>query len=117
MKPIAFPQSNKTLLPPQGMEEECGDLPVYTNGRMCVSLWELTEEEKKELAENGRIWVFVVSGQTQPPIALSVDKNIFDEKPSMKYWQHGETGNVANSISQPSERWLEITKEQYEAHG
>jgi hypothetical protein len=33
--------------------------------------------------------------------------------PPMMYWQHDETGRVCRSVLQPSERWFEITEEQY----
>ncbi len=77
MKPIDFPESNKNLLKPEGMtDEECGSLPVLTDGQVCVSCWELSEEEKKQLLETGKIWLMVYSGQTQPPVCLTTEKPI-----------------------------------------
>ncbi len=37
MKPIKFPEANKTLGKPQGMtDDECGPLPVFSDGK-CAS--------------------------------------------------------------------------------
>jgi len=72
MKPVGFPESNKTLAPPRGMtEEECSTLEVYTDGEQCISCWELTDEELMEVLQTKRIWVHVWFGMTQPPIAAS----------------------------------------------
>jgi hypothetical protein len=37
------------------------------------------------------------------------------EPPPERYWQHDETGRVCATVLQPSERWDEITREQYSA--
>jgi hypothetical protein len=77
MKAINFPESNKNLLKPEGWtDEECSSLHVFTDGQVCVSCWELSEEEKKELLETGKIWLMVWSGQTQPPVCLTTKKPI-----------------------------------------
>jgi hypothetical protein len=61
MEPMKFEQANKELLKPQGMtDEECGSLPVFTDGKECISLW-----------------LSVYSGQTQPPVWLMAAKQIF----------------------------------------
>lgn len=78
MKPINFPESNKTLLKPSNMtDEECGQLPVYCDGNQCISLWKFSLKERLQALIYGTIWVYVISGQTQPPIALSTEKSIF----------------------------------------
>lgn len=64
-------------------EEECGPLTIYTDGKMCVSLWELSEEEKQSILANGKIWLLVHSGNTQPPVLLLAQDTVFkkaDEK-------------------------------------
>jgi len=39
MEPDQFKQSTKKLRPPKGMtKEECGDLPVWTDGTQVISL-------------------------------------------------------------------------------
>lgn len=80
MEPMRFEQANKTLLAPQGMTEaECGSLPVFSDGKECVSLWKMTWRERLSVLLFGKIWLFVYSGQTQPPVAFVVAKDIFKE--------------------------------------
>lgn len=80
MEPIQFEQANKNLLKPEGMtEEECGSLPVFTDGKQCISLWKMTWRERLSALFFGRIWVSIHSGQTQPPVWLMAKKLIFEE--------------------------------------
>jgi hypothetical protein len=79
MKPIHFPQANRELSKPDSMtDEECGPLPVLTDGRMCVSLWKASLRERLSILFFGRVWLWIYSGYTQPPVALGGEKNIFD---------------------------------------
>ncbi|RPI92891.1 MAG: hypothetical protein EHM40_11610 [Chloroflexi bacterium] len=81
MEPKKFPQANKDLLKPQGWtDEECGSLPVYTDGKVCISLWQMTWKERFSALFFGRIWLWVYSGQTQPPVSLMATKQIFEDK-------------------------------------
>lgn len=70
MHPAEFPQVNKRLGAPKGCEGEVGALPVCTDGNVCVSCWELTPEELEIVKRTGKIFLFVFSGETQPPVAL-----------------------------------------------
>jgi hypothetical protein len=80
MEPKSFPQANKNLLKPEGMtDEECGSLPVYNDGKVCISLWQMTWQERFKALFFGKIWLFVHSGHTQPPVALMVEKEIFTQ--------------------------------------
>ena len=79
MKPINFPQANKALLQPEGMtDEECGSLPVHTDGHTCLSLWKLSWRERLSALFFGKAWLWVYSGQTQPPVALMAYRDVFD---------------------------------------
>lgn len=83
MEPKKFEQANKELLAPEGMtDEECGSLPVYTDGNECISLWHMTWRERLSALFFGNIWLFVHSGQTQPPVALMATRQIFKVKES-----------------------------------
>lgn len=74
MKAIEFPQQNKILLKPDDMtDEECFSLPIFSDGKNCISLWELNEQEIQELVRTKRIWLWMVSGHTQPPVLLQVE--------------------------------------------
>lgn len=81
MKPISFPQQTKTLSKPQNMtDEECSSLPVWNDGETCISLWKPTLRERLSILFFGRVWVHVLSGHTQPPIAIEGKKQIFYRK-------------------------------------
>lgn len=73
MSPTDFHESNVHLAPPAGMEETCGYLHVYTNGEVCISCWKPTKEELARLVAGEPVWLTIVSGHTQPPVAVSVD--------------------------------------------
>lgn len=70
MKPITFPAVNKTLLAPDSMPE-CGNLPVFTDGReMIISCWRPTFLEYVQFLFTRRVWLFVMSAHTHPPVAV-----------------------------------------------
>ena len=78
MNPVIFDQANRNLLKPDSMtDEECANLPVYTDGSVCISLWKMTWKERLSALFFGRVWLWVHSGETQPPDALSVERKIF----------------------------------------
>jgi hypothetical protein len=80
MEPQKFEQANKDLLKPEGWtDEQCGTLPVYSDGKECISLWKMTWRERFSALFFGKVWLFVVSGHTQPPVALMATKQIFSE--------------------------------------
>lgn len=72
MKPVNFREVNKTLGKPASMsDDECGSLPVYTNGEHCISCWKADSFlERVRLLITGRIFLTVVSGDTQPPVSI-----------------------------------------------
>lgn len=70
MKPTHFDEANKTLLKPPGMtDEECGSLPVYNDGEQCISCWRMSLRERLAALLFGQVWLYVLSGETQPPVA------------------------------------------------
>ncbi len=80
MKPISFKYANRTLLKPEGMtDEECGPLPVYNDGQTSISCWKPSLKERLSILLFGRVWLWVVSGVTQPPVSLEGIRNIFKE--------------------------------------
>ena len=69
MNPVRFPEVNRILGKPETMtDDECQSLPVHTDGKICVSCWELTDEELADLVKTRRLWLLVYSGHTQPPV-------------------------------------------------
>lgn len=78
MKPVKFPEANKTLTKPQSMtDEECGPLPVFNDGEMSVSCWQMNWRERLAALFFGRVWLFVCFGRTQPPVGLEIKKTVF----------------------------------------
>lgn len=73
MKPIAFPEANKTLTAPPGLEETVVPLPVFTDGNQCISCWQPDEEERTLIAMGANIWMHVLAGESQPPIGVRID--------------------------------------------
>lgn len=74
MKPVEFPEQTIVLTRPESMtEEECSSLPVFRDGVHCISCWQLSDDEIVELIKNdGKIFLGIFSGMTQPPVFLTV---------------------------------------------
>ena len=71
MEPIKFNGQNMTFTKPKNMsEEECGDLPVFSNGNQIISCWKLSREEIEHVTNTGRIYLGVM-GVAQPPVYLT----------------------------------------------
>lgn len=69
--PVDFPFSNKKLLKPKGMtDEECRSLPIFTDNLTCLSCWRVDIWGRIRVLLTGNIWIWVWSGQTQPPICV-----------------------------------------------
>ncbi len=78
MNPATFENHNKVLERPANMtEDECGPLPIYCDGEQCISLWSLSWRERISALIYGRVWLQVMSGKTQPPVALTAQRTIF----------------------------------------
>lgn len=81
MKPIDFKQSTKVLQRPSTMvESECQSLPVWCDGKQCVSCWKPTFKERLNVLFRGKVWLGVLSGKTQPPVFIS-GESIFQGTP------------------------------------
>jgi len=81
MTPISFPQVTKVFTAPEGVSpEDCGSLPVHDTGQALVSCWQLTEEERAEVARTGVVWLWVF-GRGTPPVAVE-GRSPFDPPPA-----------------------------------
>lgn len=81
LSPIKFPEANRNLIKPENMtDEECSSLWVYTDGVECFSCWKLGWRERLNILLHGKVWLSVLSGRTQPPVALLVGKTIFTRR-------------------------------------
>lgn len=76
MNPISFPEQQKVLGAPVGWDEKvngpCIGLPVAVIDGACKSVWEPTPQERAAIAGGANILLSVISGQTQPPVWLSL---------------------------------------------
>jgi hypothetical protein len=71
MEPSDFAEANVHLVKGEGHPEDTGALPVYTDGRVVISRWELTADDRRAIAAGDPIWLCVLTGTTtQPPVAL-----------------------------------------------
>lgn len=71
---------NKTLTTPKGEEKDrIADMPVFNNGRVSVSCWQLTREEMIEVINNnGRVYLAVMFGPSQPPVFVGSEETVRD---------------------------------------
>jgi len=83
VKPIQFKEQTKVLQKPESMtDEECGTLPIWNDGKRCISCWKMSFKERLKALLYGKIWIHVLSGETQPPIAIECDKTVFIKEES-----------------------------------
>lgn len=70
MKPIHFPESNKTFTKPESMtDEECQSLPVYQGDGFINSVWMPSEADKEAIAA-GRPIILSITGYGMPPVSI-----------------------------------------------
>lgn len=81
MKPIKFKQANRELLGPKLMtDDECRNLWVFTDDTECVSCWKLSFRERIRALIYGKVWLGILSGNTQPPVWLDCNDTVFEEE-------------------------------------
>ena len=71
LTPVPFPEANRVLTAPPGMDN-CGDLHTYTDGEVCISAWTAPLGARLAFLFGGKLWLHVISGPTQPPVALEI---------------------------------------------
>lgn len=74
MRPVRFPEVNRTLVGTPGSGVD--DLPTfayeYGDGTPAVtSCWEMSDSELAEIVKTRRVWITFVGAQTHPPVAPS----------------------------------------------
>lgn len=80
MKPINFDGATKVLQRPATMTDaECGSLPVWSDGKQCVSCWKPSLTERLMILFRGKVYLGIMSGSTQSPCFVT-GENPFDEK-------------------------------------
>lgn len=79
MNPVAFPEANVRLTAPRG-NPRVQPLMVWTDGEVVVSAWRPTMRERLALIFGRPVWLWVLAGRTQPPVALSVAKPFGEQR-------------------------------------
>jgi hypothetical protein len=75
VKPIDFNEATRVLQKPSNMtDDECVSLIVFSDGKECISCWKMSFFERLRALFSGKVWISVLSGQTQPPIWLTANK-------------------------------------------
>lgn len=75
MNPIPFKGQSAVLQKPSNMtDEQCESLPILRLDNTCISCWRLTWRERLKSFFTGRVWLGILSGQTQPPVYVAVDR-------------------------------------------
>lgn len=80
--PVNFKGANRVLVAPKGREECVSDMPVFNNGTITISCWELTVDEVAELLEVSRktgcarIWISIMFGPTTPPVYVGTENSV-----------------------------------------
>ena len=100
MEPIKFEQVNKTLSSASYAKEYSSEvegidpLPIYTNSEQCVSCWQMSWRERFSALFFGKVWLQVLSGESQPPVCIRAQRTFFLTRKSA---QHGaqRTGLIA----------------------
>jgi len=67
-KAVDWYGANMTLKAPKGYtEEQLQDLQIFSNGVVCVSRWQLSDDALAEINRTGCIFASIM-GDTQPPL-------------------------------------------------
>lgn len=75
MKPIEFKGQTIVLQKPANMtDEECSPLAILQLDNTCISCWKMTWRERIKALFTGVVWLGVLSGRTQPPVYVTIDR-------------------------------------------
>ena len=78
MEPIEFKEQTKVLSKPENMtDDECSSLAIWNDGQACISCWKPSIRERLSILFFGKVWLWVYSGATQPPVAIDGAKTVF----------------------------------------
>lgn len=76
-QPVDFPGTNRVLTAPAG-RDDVAPLRAFTNGAVCFTCWQLTDEELGDILSTGRVYLSIFSGGTMPPACLGSEDTIRD---------------------------------------
>ena len=87
---------------------DCEDLPVYTDGKQCVSCWKMSFKERIKVLFTGRVWLGVIGHRTQPPVWLDGNKPFIE--PTIKDEIRAFFFNLAAFLREGGQTIKEIAK-------
>lgn len=79
MKPINFKEATIELKKPSSMtDEQCSSLHIrQTADGTCISCWKASLWQRLKFLFHGKIWLGIVSGETQPPVWVDCTNTVF----------------------------------------
>lgn len=88
MKPVMFKEHNRLLERPRDMtEDQWGALPVHSDGRYCISKWQMNWRDRVRALLFGSAWLYVWSGKTQPPVSVTIRRTVFEYPQRPRYYR------------------------------
>lgn len=80
MHNIKFEEQNHVILAPPG--QNLRNLNLWTDGKCCISVYEITDEDLRLLAENRKLYMICgTSPKEHPLIGLSAENIIPNKNP------------------------------------
>lgn len=83
MKGIPFPEANSRAGLAIMTTANTEPLPVYTDGYACVSVWELSDEDIKEIIKTRKLQLLVCTKPLHHPIVAISAVNIIPKTPKL----------------------------------
>lgn len=110
MNPVQFPRANQNAGGRDEHGKEYGILPVYNDGRIVVSCWEMTEEEFAEFAKTRRIYIELHTGGHIPPQLATIENPVpvFKTKGYLCYYRRDPILYGQNGSPLPFGKYLYI---------
>ncbi len=63
-------------LPPHVKEAKA--VPVWSDGESCLSCWKMGLWSRVKFLFHGKVWIWVQSGKSMPPIFLESERRVFE---------------------------------------
>lgn len=59
------------------IDKENWSIEITNDGEKCISCWQASWLERLKFLIYGKAWIYILSGITQPPVAIVIDKTVF----------------------------------------
>jgi len=74
---IDFAGTNVTMNPPEG-EDDVTPIRAFHNGECCVTCWQLSDDERAEIAKSGKVYLSIWFGGGMPPAFVGSEDRVRD---------------------------------------